>query len=65
MRTPKTDWQIAVKMALDRLGMTYAELAEEVGTTEEYVKLLMCANGKDIELEDSRVKRQISSYLEM
>jgi predicted transcriptional regulator len=65
MRKPKTAWQIAVKMALERLGMTYKELAEEVGTSEDYVKLLMCANGRDISAENSRVKKVISDYLEV
>lgn len=65
MKEPKTEWQIAVRMALERLGMTYSELAEEVGTTEDYIKLLMCSRGRGIELEDSRIKRQISEYLEI
>lgn len=61
MKARKTEWQIEVRNALEILGMTYAEVAEAVGTKEGYVRQLMCGNY--VVSDKSPTKQKITEYL--
>lgn len=61
-KAKKTAWQIEVRNALDILGLTYADLAEAVGTKEGYVRQLMCGRWNIIS-DESPTKKKISEFL--
>jgi transcriptional regulator with XRE-family HTH domain len=61
-KAKKSEWQLEVRNALDILGLTYAELAEAVGTKEGYVRQLMCGTWNIIS-DKSPTKQKITEYL--
>ena len=58
----KSEWQLEVRNALEILGLTYADLADAVGTKEGYVRQLMCGRW-DIISNNSPTKQRITEYL--
>lgn len=58
----KSQWQVETRNALDILGLTYAELAEAVGTKEGYVRQLMCGRWNIIS-DESPTKVKITEFL--
>lgn len=47
-KKPKTAWQIAVRIELDKRGIGYKELAEEMGENEGNIRQLMCKDNQPI-----------------
>lgn len=45
-KKPKEEWQIAVRSKLDKAGIGYRELAEEMGESEDCVRQVMSKNNQ-------------------
>lgn len=47
-KKPKEEWQIAVRGELDKKGIGYKELAEEMGESEGCIRQVMCKDNQPI-----------------
>lgn len=45
-KKPKTAWQIAVRTELDKMGIGYKELADEMGENEGSIRQVMCKDNQ-------------------
>lgn len=62
MKAKKTEWQIEVRNALDILGLTYADVAEAVGSKEGYIRQLMCGSYRFVS-DNSPTRKKVTEFL--
>lgn len=58
-KKPKEQWQIDVRCELDRRGLGYKELAEEMGENEGNIRQAMCKNNQPL------LRDRILNYLDI